>query len=606
MVASSRRHCERGMFPIYSDLTRRTFPALTFGIIALNLLLFAGWQERIGMRASVLSGGLVPAELLRGSHPVGVIHLFTHMFLHAGWMHLLGNMWFLWVFGQHVEDAIGRVRYLLFYLICGVAAAWTHVYFSHLSRLPLVGASGAISGVLGAYLVLFPRSKVDEHHSAFHHLARDRGACRGVPAALDGVANLRRGRYLRHAAPVGRRGLSGAHRRIRDRRAAAAARPPRASGRRWRGVIFQVYKPGGSSNLFSHMATPRKTRLKIGVIGLGIIGSRVAANLRAAGHQVYVWSRSPHSAPNFLGSVVEVADLCDIIQIFVSDEAALLEVTRTMAAALGPRHVVTVHATISPDAARRTASIIESLGARYLDAPFTGSKVAAQNGQLVYYVGGSEEALGEVRPALEASSKKILHVGGIGDASVLKIATNMLTATTVQTLAEALALVRSAGVDGAMLVQALENNASRSGTSDLKLPTMLAQNFEPNFSLKHMLKDVRLAKELAEKGHIKMPVTESTGGCPCSIDGKRLGRRRFFGASCTQLRPPAARESRFNRRGSSRGHRTWQGERFARIRLRRPRQAKRRRRILRKSRSLRRENPHRRPTRTFLSPAKPW
>lgn len=289
------------------------------------------------------------------------------------------------------------------------------------------------------------------------------------------------------------------------------------------------------------MATPRKTRLKIGVIGLGIIGSRVAANLRAAGHQVYVWSRSPHSAPNFLGSVVEVADLCDIIQIFVSDEAALLEVTRTMAAALGPRHVVTVHATISPDAARRTASIVESLGARYLDAPFTGSKVAAQNGQLVYYVGGSEEALGEVRPALEASSKKILHVGGIGDASVLKIATNMLTATTVQTLAEALALVRSAGVDGAMLVQALENNASRSGTSDLKLPTMLAQNFEPNFSLKHMLKDVRLAKDLAEKGHIKMPVTESTEAVLAQSMEKGWGDDDFSALARNYDLPPLAK-----------------------------------------------------------------
>ena len=257
------------------------------------------------------------------------------------------------------------------------------------------------------------------------------------------------------------------------------------------------------------MATPRKTRLKIGVIGLGIIGSRVAANLRAAGHQVYVWSRSPHSAPNFLGSVVEVADLCDIIQIFVSDDAALLEVARTMAAALSPRHIVAVHATVSPAAARQTAAIVESQGARYLDAPFTGSKMAAQNAQLVYYIGGSEQALAEVRPALEARAQKILHGGGVGDASVRKIATNMLTATTVQTLSEMLALVRSAGVDGAKLAEALEHNASRSGTSDLKLPAILAQNFEPNFSLKHMLKDLRLATALAENGNVALPVTRA-------------------------------------------------------------------------------------------------
>ena len=171
--------------------------------------------------------------------------------------------------------------------------------------------------------------------------------------------------------------------------------------------------------------------------------------------------------------------------------------------------MVAVHATVSPEAARQTAAIIESQGARYLDAPFTGSKVAAGNGQLVYYIGGSEQALAEARPALEASSKKILYVGGIGDASVLKIATNMLTATTVQTLAEALALVRSAGIDASKFAEAMENNASRSGTSDLKLPAMLAQNFEPNFSLKHMLKDIRLAAGLAAQGNVALPLTSA-------------------------------------------------------------------------------------------------
>ncbi len=260
------------------------------------------------------------------------------------------------------------------------------------------------------------------------------------------------------------------------------------------------------------MSSPasRKPRIKVGVIGLGIIGTRVAANLRGAGHQVYVWSRSPHRAPNFLGSVVEVADLSDVIQVFVSDDAALLEVTRTIAAALSPRHLFASHATVSPEAARQAAAIIEGQGARYLDAPFTGSKAAALNRQLVYYVGGSQNALEEIRPVLEASSKRVVHVGKVGDASVLKIATNMITASTVQTLAEALALVRAAGVGDHQFVEALENNGSRSGTSDLKLPAMIAQNFEPNFSLKHMLKDARLALNLADALELSLPVTETT------------------------------------------------------------------------------------------------
>ena len=258
------------------------------------------------------------------------------------------------------------------------------------------------------------------------------------------------------------------------------------------------------------MATPRKTRIKVGVIGLGIIGARVAANLRGAGHQVYVWSRSPHSAPNFLGSVVEVADLCDLIQIFVSDDAALLEVVRTIAAALSSRHLLTAHSTVSPATTRQAAAIVEGLGARYLDAPFTGSKAAAQNKQLVYYVGGDEAVVNEARPVLELTSKKVLHVGKVGDATILKLATNILTATTVQTLAEMQALVRAAGIDEHRLVEALENNSSRSGTSDLKLPTMIEGNFEPSFSLKHMLKDARLALALAESFKLPLPLLDTT------------------------------------------------------------------------------------------------
>ena len=281
------------------------------------------------------------------------------------------------------------------------------------------------------------------------------------------------------------------------------------------------------------MATPRKTRLKVGVIGLGIIGTRVAANLRGAGHQVYVWSRSPHSAPNFLGSVVEVADLCDVIQIFVSDGEALLEVVRTIAAALAPRHVLTAHATASPGAVRQAASIVESQGARFLDAPFTGSKMAAQNRQLVYYVGGDEAALEEVRPVLEVSSKNILQVGKVGDATVLKIATNMLTASSVQALSEMLALVRAAGIDGQRLVEALSNNGSRSPLSDMKLPAMIAGDYEPHFALKHMLKDTRLALGLAEEHKVALPVAEANARVMANGVGRQWGDLDFCAVAKT-------------------------------------------------------------------------
>ena len=148
------------MIPLYGDVRPRQIGYFTLAIIALNVWLFAGWQLRVGVHASVLEAGLIPAELAAPDVVPGVRHLFTYMFMHGGWLHLLGNMWFLWIFGRAVEAAIGSGRFLAFYLSCGVAAALCHARCAASSTLPLVGASGAISGVLGAYLVMFSRSRI--------------------------------------------------------------------------------------------------------------------------------------------------------------------------------------------------------------------------------------------------------------------------------------------------------------------------------------------------------------------------------------------------------------------------------------------------------------
>ncbi len=298
-------------------------------------------------------------------------------------------------------------------------------------------------------------------------------------------------------------------------------------------------------------------RAKIGVIGLGQIGSRVAATLRGAGFQVYVWSRSPHPQPNFVGSAVEVADLCDFIQIFVSDDAALLETVRTMAAALSPRHLIAAHATVAPETAREAAKIVRQQGARYLDAPFTGSKTAAGNGQLVYYLAGPELAQREARPVLEASSKKIVSIGEeIGHATVVKLATNMMAALAVQGLAEALAVARAGGVDPARFAEALEFNGARSGTSDNKLPLMLAGNYEPHFALKHLLKDVRHALHLAQTHRLSTPATGTTGALIAGAVARGWGELDFCalaknydgtaGAASKALTSPAASAPRAN------------------------------------------------------------
>src|SRR5918997_1517941 len=232
----------------------------------------------------------------------------------------------------------------------------------------------------------------------------------------------------------------------------------------------------------------RRTQKNVGIIGLGIIGRRVADSLRRRGFHVFVWNRTPRPFPNFVGSPSELADLCDFIQIFVSDDTAVLQMVQQMKPALKAHHVVMVHSTIAPDTMREAAEIVQRRGAQLLDAPFTGSKGAAEKSEIVYYVAGDDAAYRRARPVLEASSKEIIEIGEIGQATTIKLATNMITAATVQVAAEALALVQAAGIPLDKFATAMASNGSNSGTLAMKLPKMLSGDFETQFSVKHMLK----------------------------------------------------------------------------------------------------------------------
>ena len=251
----------------------------------------------------------------------------------------------------------------------------------------------------------------------------------------------------------------------------------------------------------------RRTRKNVGVIGLGIIGSRVADNLRRLGFHVLVWNRNPRPVPNFVGAPAELAEMCDYIQIFVSDDDALLDVVRQLAPALTARHIVIAHPTVAPHSMRSAADLVERRGARFVEAPFTGSKMGAEKGELVFYVAGDEVALKEARPILEASSKEIIEIGEIGQATVVKLATNIVTGASVQALAEGLALINQAGIPSEKFVAALQNNASYSKTLSMKLPKMIEGNFEPHFALKHMLKDMLIASRLGLSHHLELAVT---------------------------------------------------------------------------------------------------
>jgi 3-hydroxyisobutyrate dehydrogenase-like beta-hydroxyacid dehydrogenase len=250
----------------------------------------------------------------------------------------------------------------------------------------------------------------------------------------------------------------------------------------------------------------RRSQRNVGVIGLGIIGTRVMESLRRNGFHVFVWNRSPRPVPNFVGAPAEIAEMCDYVQLFVSDDDALLDIVHQLAPALAPRHIVLAHPTVAPHSMRAAADIVQRRGARFVEAPFTGSKIGAEKGELVYYVAGDEAVLREVRPILGASSKEIIEIGEIGQATAIKVATNIVTAASVQALVEGLALIRTLGISPEKFVAAMQSNASNSATLSMKLPKIIEGNFETHFSIKHMLKDMQIASHLGLLNHLELSV----------------------------------------------------------------------------------------------------
>ena len=146
------------MLPIGDDnSSRRTVPLVVYTLIVLNVLVF--FLELSGGEAFILKWAFIPARFL-ANPAAGMVTLFTSMFMHAGWLHLGGNMLYLWIFGDNVEDRLGHLLFTIFYLVCGIAATFAQLAFSSTSSIPNLGASGAIAGVLGAYILMFPQGRV--------------------------------------------------------------------------------------------------------------------------------------------------------------------------------------------------------------------------------------------------------------------------------------------------------------------------------------------------------------------------------------------------------------------------------------------------------------
>ena len=238
--------------------------------------------------------------------------------------------------------------------------------------------------------------------------------------------------------------------------------------------------------------------MKIGVIGLGIIGTIYARNYAAAGVLSGAWNRTPQlSAPQWRETPEAVTADADVVQIVVSDPPAVEAVLRRIAPVLGPGKIVVQSSTIDPASSTKFAALVARRDARYLEAPFTGSKPAAESKKTVFYLGGDAALMAVVEPLLAIISEHRLVIGTTEQAAALKLAMNLNIAVQIQGTCEALTLARRSGISDEVFFSVFGTNMGCSPLSKLKEPKLRAGDFSPQFSVKHMLKDMRLVSGIS-------------------------------------------------------------------------------------------------------------
>jgi 3-hydroxyisobutyrate dehydrogenase-like beta-hydroxyacid dehydrogenase len=235
----------------------------------------------------------------------------------------------------------------------------------------------------------------------------------------------------------------------------------------------------------------------IGVLGLGIIGGVWAKHYAAAGILAGAWNRSPKpDFPHWQNSPAAVAKSADVIQIVVADPPAVKSILDAIALELNASKIVIQSSTIDPQSSDEFRNLVLKRGARYLEAPFTGSKPAAEQKQSVYYLGGDADLIAEVEPILSLVSATRFRIGTHLQATALKLAMNLNIAAQIQGLVEALTIARNANISDDLFFDVLSKNVGYSGVTKLKQPKLQQNDFSPQFSVKHLLKDVRLASRM--------------------------------------------------------------------------------------------------------------
>jgi 3-hydroxyisobutyrate dehydrogenase-like beta-hydroxyacid dehydrogenase len=255
--------------------------------------------------------------------------------------------------------------------------------------------------------------------------------------------------------------------------------------------------------------------MKVAFLGLGIMGHAMATNLVKAGHEVTVWNRTP-------GKLVEGAGVAptpaaasqgaEVVWMCVSDTNAVQQILFGADGAeqsLTEGMTIADSSTISPKATVEFAERVGKKGVAWVDAPMTGSKIGAKDGSLVFIVGGDEAHIERLKPLFAAMGKKIFRMGETGKGQATKLAMNLQIALIFEGFAEALTLATKLGVDTAQLLQLIGATMVKSGVVEYKGPFILQRDFTPNFPLRLMHKDIRLALEAAKEVRVKLPGLET-------------------------------------------------------------------------------------------------
>src|ERR1700686_5377715 len=267
----------------------------------------------------------------------------------------------------------------------------------------------------------------------------------------------------------------------------------------------------------------------VGLIGLGLMGKPMGANLLKAGHELTVWNRTASRGDDLVvqgakraATPREVAAASEVIVTIVSDPPAVESVLwgeNGVFSGLRRGSVLIESSTVSPGLEKRAAAAAAAPAAEFLEAPVTGGTWGAEKGELVFMVGGDASTLKRVEPVLGVMGKKWFHLGPHGAGQTVKLAMNLLLALEAEAFAESLALVRRAGLPGEKLFEVMQTSMGRSGLLDIKGPMMLKGEYKPSFPLRLMPKDMSLALDLANQLGVPLPSAAATREVLSSVKG---------------------------------------------------------------------------------------